>query len=103
MYWCISSERFKTFVENGQNFKKILKWIKEAPTNEALRDHWFELGMAYLVLQNEDFLRIEYEKYPKTKHGKSKRGPDFTVTHQNGIIFNLEVKRIRKPELPSFL
>lgn len=95
-HWIESSKQFRIFVENDRNKKKIRAKVNNAKTDEDFRDVWFEFGMAYLMLQNNRFSEVEYEKYGAEK---KKRAPDFTVTHKTGTIFNVEVRRIRKPKL----
>lgn len=92
-HWIESSRQFGIFVENDRNQNKILARVRNAKTDADFRDVWFEFGMAYLMLKNGRFLEVEYEKYKK----ENKRGPDFTVTYETGTVFNVEVRRIRKP------
>jgi hypothetical protein len=89
--WLKSSSQFRDFVE--ENKAKIRGKVHRAKTEEAFRDIWCEFGIAYLLLQSNHFSKVEYEKY-----GKAKQAPDFTVTHKTGMGFNVEVRRIRKPE-----
>ena len=57
-----------------------------------------ELEIAYLLIKNSFYFKVEYEKY------KRQKGPDFTITDaKSGTIFNIEVKRIRKSESELFL
>lgn len=98
-YWVNSSARFKTFVDNDRNRNKIRGKIRKAKrendtqeADEKLRDVQFELEIAYLLLQNDCFSEVEYEKYGV---GTS-QSPDFTVTYETGAVFNVEVKRIRE-------
>jgi len=93
-HWIKSSDRFKAFAESYRN--KIRKKVNEAENDEVITDIRFELEMAYLMLQNNRFLKVEYEKC-----GTEERNPDFTVTCETGVIFNLEVKRIRKTKLET--
>jgi hypothetical protein len=93
--WIGSSERFKSFVEEYK--EKVRKKVTKAQEGkgdreEALKDVLYELQVAYLMLRCDQFTKVEYEKYGTEKH----RSPDFTVTFETGLVFNVEVKRIRE-------
>ena len=85
-----SSSRFGTLVEVYRD--KIRKKIRDTNyDNDAIMDVLAEIELAYLLLQVDRFSRIEYERYGTEEHN-----PDLTVTDgESGIIFNVEVKRIR--------
>ena len=93
--WIGSSPRFKCFVVKYKD--KIRN--KVTPTQkggsdreEAVIDALHELHVAYLMLQSHQFTKVEYEK-----HGTGiQPTPDFTVTFITGLLFNVEVKRIRE-------
>ena len=84
-----SSPRFRKFAYVYRN--KIRKKVRDAKyDNEAIKDVLAEITLAYHVLQIDRF-SVEYERYDtKEPH------PDLTVTDSElGIVFNIEVKRIR--------
>lgn len=84
-----SSPRFRKFAYVYRD--KIRKKVRDAKyDNEAIKDVLAEIALAYHVLQIDRF-SVEYERYDtKEPH------PDLTVTDsESGIVFNLEVKRIR--------
>jgi len=54
----------------------------------------FELEIPYLFLLDQRF-EVEYEK----RLASMRRSPDFTVTFETDIVFNVEVKRIRQADL----
>ena len=85
-----SSSRFRKFVEVYRD--KIRKKIRESSyDNDAIKDVLAEIKLAYHLLQIDRFWIIEYERYGTEEHN-----PDLTVTDSElGIVFNLEVKRIR--------
>jgi hypothetical protein len=87
--WVESSERFREFVEEYQD--KICAKFAEAGSapepDERLKDTLFELKIAYRALRESRF-SVKYELYGD--------GPDFTLTAENGVVFNIETKRIRK-------
>lgn len=92
--WIKSSERFRVFAEKYKEEirDKVINAQKDtASKGEAFKDVLFELEIAYLMLKDRRFSKVEYEF-----HGK--KGPDFTVTDETGIAFNVEVKRIRRAE-----
>lgn len=94
-HWIGSSRRFGSFVEEYKDKvrKKVTKAQKGKGNNEeAMKDVLYELQVAYLMLRCDQFTKVEYEKYGTGKH----RSPDFTVTFETGVIFNVEVKRIRE-------
>jgi hypothetical protein len=56
-----------------------------------------EIEFAYLLLLVDRFSRVDYECY-----GTKKQNPDFTVTDdKTGIVFNMEVKRIRRTDIEN--
>lgn len=91
-YWIDSSERFAGFVRRYRD--KIRKKCITAKTFEDLEDIRVELEIPYLLLLDQRF-EVEYEKFIH----KEIRSPDFTVIFENCIEFNIEVKRIREPDL----
>ncbi|MCB9106564.1 MAG: hypothetical protein H6633_20310 [Anaerolineales bacterium] len=97
--WINSSQRFRDFAEiykdkiKGNN--KVGGALKDKQNcDEKLEDILFELEVAYLLLQNDYFSIVEYEKDKKLGPA-----PDFTITCKCEVAFNLEVKHIRKSEL----
>jgi hypothetical protein len=100
LHWIESSKRFKSFAQRYKD--KIRKKVSKAQKGqgnkeEALKDVLYELQVAYMMLQCDQFIDIEYEKCGTGNH----RSPDFTATFETGVIFNIEVKRIREapPEI----
>jgi hypothetical protein len=89
-HWVESAKRFKDFAERYEDKieRKFIDAQKDREPDEKLKDVLFEIEIAYLMLKTGRF-SVEYEV-----HGE--KGPDFTVTHETGIVFNVEVKRIRK-------
>ena len=84
-----SSPRFREFAYVYR--EKIRKKIRGAKyDNDAIKNVLAEIKLAYYLLQIDQF-SVEYERYDtKEPH------PDLTVTDSEaGIVFNLEVKRIR--------
>jgi hypothetical protein len=90
--WVKTSNRFKKFVYLYRD--KIRSRIHNASNEEYLEDIRFELEIPYLILSDDRF-EVEYEKYSTG----STRAPDFSVTFERSIEFNLEVKHIREPIL----
>ena len=90
--WFTICDRFKNF--SYHNRDKIRSKIRGTKTNEDLEDLSFELEVAYLLLLDERF-ELEYEKYGTGEN----RAPDFLAIYKKSIFFNVEVRRIRKPEL----
>lgn len=86
--WLTTSKRFKSFVETYRD--KIRKKVRNVENDSGLKDVYFELQIAFLILGEPRFT-LEYEKYSATKQ----RGPDFTVTFKTNIPFNIEARRIR--------
>jgi hypothetical protein len=88
--WVKSSKRFRAFVTRYKNriWDKFIEAQKDPEPEEKLKDVLFELEIAYLVLKDRRFSEVGYEFYGD--------GPDFTVTDETGVVFNVEVKRIRK-------
>lgn len=89
-----SSSRFLEFTEIYCD--KIRRKIRDAHYDAAVvRDVLAEIEWAYLALQVDRFSEVEYELY-----GTKKPNPDLTVTDSKlGIVFNIEVKRIRPPDV----
>ena len=87
--WVKSSDRFREFVEEYKD--KICEKFAEAKSDpepdEKLKDTLFELEIAYLALKASSF-SVKYELYGD--------GPDFTLTAENAVDFNIEAKRIRE-------
>jgi len=90
--WLKGSERFKNFAECYKD--KIRKKISTAKSNEDLEDIIFELEIPYLLLLDGRF-KVEYEKDGTRKV----RAPDFSVSFEQDMEFNLEAKRIRESQL----
>ncbi len=93
----LDSEKFRFFVEKYR--EKIRGKVRAArkdisDQNEKLKDIRFELEIAYLLCKSPTFRLIEYEKF-----GKEYRNPDFTISDEAGLHFNIEVKRIRESDL----
>jgi hypothetical protein len=91
-YWIENSERFAAFIDHYRD--KIRKKCVNAKFFEDLEDMRFELEIPYLFLLDQR-LEVEYEKRLTSMH----RSPDFTVTFETHIAFNVEVKRIRQADL----
>jgi hypothetical protein len=89
--WVAMSPRFREFVATYRD--KIRKKVRGTRDMEGLKDLFLELETAFVLLQERRF-ELEYEKYGV---GKA-RGPDFTVTYKRGLLFNLEVTRLRAGE-----
>jgi hypothetical protein len=95
-HWVNSSTKFWTFVDYDRNRNKIRSKIMRVGRDlEVLQDVQSELEIAFLLLQQGCWTEIEYEKY----NAGGERNPDFTVTHELGVTFNVEVKRIRDTPL----
>jgi hypothetical protein len=95
-HWVGSSRRFASFVDKYRD--KIRGKIRDAVKNEICNRHSvddviFELYVAYLVLQCNIFTDVVYES--KYTIG-NERSPDFAVTYDSRVTFNMEVKRIRE-------
>lgn len=84
-----SSPRSREFAYGYR--EKIRKKIRGTKyDNDAIKDVLAEVKLAYYLLQIGQF-SVEYERY-----GTKEPHPDLTVTDSEaGIVFNLEVKRIR--------
>jgi hypothetical protein len=85
--WLIASPRFRIFAETYRD--KIRKKARGLRDDEARRDIAFELGVALRLLEERRFA-VEYESY-----GVGQRAPDFRVTFRAGLLFNVEVRRLR--------
>jgi hypothetical protein len=88
--WVRSSRRFRGFVDEYKD-RICAKFAEAGPDpepDEKLKDTLFELEIAYLALRSSRFSSVEYEPYGD--------GPDFRLTARNGVVFNMEAKRIRK-------
>ncbi|MEO8209055.1 MAG: hypothetical protein ABI840_00730 [bacterium] len=94
MNWFAVSNRFKEFCYINRD--KIRSKIRNAKTNEYLEDVIFELEVAYLLLLDRRF-EVEYERGGIGEN----RAPDFFVTWEKSISFNVEARRIREPELST--
>ena len=97
--WINSSQRFRDFAETYKHKikgnDKVGGALKDKQNcGEKLEDIQFELEVAYLLLQNDYFSKVEYEKDKKLGPA-----PDFTITCKGEVAFNLEVKHIRKSDL----
>jgi hypothetical protein len=83
-------------VDHDRNRNKIRRKITRASGDrEILQDVQSELEIAYHLLQQGCWTELEYEKYEVG----GERNPDFTVTHELGMTFNIEAKRIRDTPL----
>ena len=88
-YWLENSPKFSGFLYKYRS--KVRSKIRQAKTDEDLEDVRFELEIPYLLLLDDRFV-VEYEKYGIG----SKRAPDFFVSFEQSMEFNVEVKRIRQ-------
>lgn len=91
MQWMETSPRFTVFVETYRD--KIRKKIRVIREPESALDLRGELEVAYGLLSDRR-LAVAYELYASAK----RRGPDFTVTYRDNLVFNVEVARIRVEE-----
>jgi hypothetical protein len=89
--WLRSSRRYRTFTETYSD--KIRKKLRTARNEAGLLDLFFELDIAYRLLQDQRFA-VEYEKFGFLKE----RAPDFTVAFRVNTVLNLEVTRLRTPQ-----
>ncbi len=85
--WMDASSRFTAFVETYRD--KIRKKIRVTREPESILDLRGELDVARGLLGDRR-LAVEYEPYASAK----RRGPDFTVTYRENLVFNIEVARI---------
>jgi hypothetical protein len=85
--WMDVSSRFTAFVETYRD--KIRKKIRVTREPESILDLRGELNVARGLLGDRR-LAVEYEPYASAK----RRGPDFTVTYRENLVFNIEVARI---------
>ena len=83
--WVATCRPFEAFADLYK--EKIRKKVRGAKTEEDLEDLQFELQVPYLLLLDSRFA-VKYEE--------NRSGPDFFVTFEGGINFNVEVKRIRE-------
>ena len=90
--WVRASRRFKAFATSYRG--KIRTKLKTARDDASMKDLGAELEAAALLLREDRFTALEYEKYIALKQ----RGPDFTVTYKTHTPFNVEVRRIRSGE-----
>jgi hypothetical protein len=91
--WVRGSRRFKAFAITYQT--KIRAKLRNASDENRIKDVRVELETAALLLRDNRFTLLEYEKYTASKQ----RGPDFTVTFRTHTPFNVEVRRIRGSDL----
>ncbi|GAB4549351.1 MAG: hypothetical protein OHK0023_13710 [Anaerolineae bacterium] len=91
--WMRNSRRFTDFASTYRN--KIRTKLRNIRNDEAAKDVRAELEAAALLLHENLFTQLTYEKYAAAKQ----RGPDFTVTFKTHTPFNVEVRRIRGVEL----
>jgi hypothetical protein len=89
--WMEASPRFTDFVETYQ--VKIRKKIRVTREPGSVLDLRGELEVAYGLL-NDRRLDVKYEPYASAKT----RGPDFSVTYRDNLVFNIEVARLRAEE-----
>jgi hypothetical protein len=92
--WVRSSRRYRIFAETYHD--KIHKKLRTAQNEAGLLDLFFELETAYRLLQDPRFV-VEYEKYGLLKE----RAPDFSGAFRVNTAFNLEVTRLRMPQVDS--
>jgi hypothetical protein len=86
-HWVTSSTKFWIFVDQDRNRNKVRRKITRVSGDwEILEDVQSELEIAYLLLQQGCWAELEYEKY----EAGGERNPDFTVTHELGVTFNIE-------------
>jgi hypothetical protein len=90
--WLDNSDNFCHFV--SANSDKIRGKIRGAKSDEDLIDVVFELEVAFNMVCMDGY-EVEYEKYGC----QIGRAPDFTVSSRSGLVFNVEVKRIREGAL----
>jgi hypothetical protein len=86
--WMEASSRFTAFVETYRD--KIRKKIRVTREPESILDLRGELDVARGLLSDRR-LAVEYELDASAK----RRGPDFTVTYRENLVFNIEVARMR--------
>jgi hypothetical protein len=86
--WLLASSRFTAFVDTYRD--KIRKKIRVNREPESVLDVRSELEVAYRLL-NDRRLAVAYEPYASAKI----RGPDFSVTYRDNLVFNIEVARMR--------
>ena len=86
--WMDASTRFTAFVETYRD--KIRKKIRVTREPESILDLRGELEVARGLLSDRR-LAVEYELHASAK----RRGPDFTVTYRDNLVFNIEVARLR--------
>jgi hypothetical protein len=86
--WMDASSRFTAFVETYRD--KIRKKLRVTREPESILDLRGELEVARGLLSDRR-LAVEYELDASAK----RRGPDFTVTYRDNLIFNIEVARLR--------
>jgi hypothetical protein len=89
--WVKSSKPFRAFAVTYRS--KIRKKLRGIKTEEELKDLYFELETAYLLLQERRFV-VDYEKYAAERQ----RAPDFSVVFRTVTPFNVEVTRLRAIE-----
>jgi hypothetical protein len=86
--WIADSARFAAFASRFRD--KIRKKARSAAGSTAETDLLYELGVAYLLLQEKRF-ELTYEPVAVGKE----RGPDFAVTFRTNLIFKVEVTHLR--------
>lgn len=100
--WLTTCSRFKDFAElyRDKIRSKIRKSQKDnkAKAEEKLKSIKLELEMAYLFLVDDRF-EVEYEKYGKDK--TRGQAPDFSVTFERSMEFNVEVTQIHPTDLEN--
>jgi hypothetical protein len=92
--WLHASRRFRTFA--GEHRTKIRAKVRSVRDTAGMLDLRAEL-LAAMVLLREERFQVAYETYAAAKQ----RGPDFTVTFKTHTPFNVEVRRVRRSELPE--
>ena len=86
--WLLASSRFTAFVDTYRD--KIRKKLRVTREPESVLDVRSELEVAYRLLHDRR-LAVTYEPYASAKI----RGPDFSVTYRDNLVFNIEVARMR--------
>ncbi|HET8568563.1 MAG TPA: hypothetical protein VFM93_06220 [Candidatus Limnocylindria bacterium] len=87
--WLAASPRFRAFAEAHRD--KIRKKARALADDDGRSDLAFELDAARRILGDRRF-SVEYEPY-----GIARRAPDFRVTFREGVRFNVEARRLRRP------
>lgn len=94
--WLQTSRRYKAFA--AEYATKIRTKLKQVRDDAGMSDLRAELATACWLL-SEDRFTLVYEQYAASKQ----RGPDFTVTYRTHTPLNVEVRRLRSPELTRII